>query len=102
MRRLLRERFVHNRDRMVAAAFFTAHLCVAWRERAARFVQRLVDGVVAITRATGGGSPAPAPTRVRTGVCAPERQTRPFDSDGAYAGGHVPEFSTPDNQLPLA
>jgi deoxyribodipyrimidine photolyase len=87
---------------MVAAGVFTEHLCVAWRERAACFVQRLVDGVVAITRVTGGGSPAPAPARVRTGVCAPVRQARPFDSVGAYAGGHVPEFGAPDNQLPLA
>jgi deoxyribodipyrimidine photolyase len=46
MRQLLRERFMHNRDRMVGD-FFTKHLSIHRHEDVARFAQHLVDGVFA-------------------------------------------------------
>jgi deoxyribodipyrimidine photo-lyase len=102
MRRLLRERFVHNRDRMVAADVLTEHLCIHWRERAARFAQHLIDGVFAINtgnwRWVAGAGTDTRPNR----RLSPERQALPFDSVGAYPRRHVPEFGTPDNQLPPA
>src|SRR5690606_32768427 len=43
-RQLLREGFVHNRARMVAASFLTKHLLVDYREGERHYMKHLVDG----------------------------------------------------------
>jgi deoxyribodipyrimidine photo-lyase len=102
MRQLLREGFMHNRARMVAADFLTKHLAVDWREGAAHFAQHLVDADLANNTGnwqwTAGTGTDPRPGR----RLSPERQARRFDPEGAYARRYVPELGTPDYQLSLA
>ncbi|WP_116245655.1 deoxyribodipyrimidine photo-lyase [Nocardiopsis sp. FIRDI 009] len=92
MRQLLREGFVHNRARMIAAAFLTRTLRVHWRAGADHFDAHLVDGDVADdygnwqwVAGTGNDTRPNRPFN-------PLRQARRFDPEGDYVRRHVPEL----------
>ena len=84
MRQLLREGFMHNRTRMITAAFLTRTLRVHWREGAAHFEDHLVDGDVADNHGNwqwvAGTGNDTRPNRAFN----PLRQARRFDPDGDY------------------
>jgi deoxyribodipyrimidine photo-lyase len=93
MRQLLREGFMHNRTRMITAAFLTRTLRVDWREGAEHFEDHLVDGDVADNHGNwqwvaGTGND----TRPNRGF-NPLRQARRFDPDGDYVRAYVPELA---------
>ncbi len=92
MRQLLREGFMHNRTRMITAAFLTRTLRVHWRAGAEHFHAHLVDGDVADdygnwqwVAGTGNDTRPNRPFN-------PLRQARRFDPEGDYVRRHVPEL----------
>ncbi|GAA1468986.1 DNA photolyase family protein [Nocardiopsis exhalans] len=93
MRQLLREGFMHNRTRMITAAFLTKTLLVHWREGAAHFDAHLTDGDVANEYGnwqwTAGTGNDTRPNRAFN----PSRQAKRFDPDGVYVRRHVPELA---------
>ncbi len=93
MRQLLEEGFMHNRARMITAAFLTRTLRVHWRHGVAHFDAHLYDGDVADDHGNwqwvaGTGND----TRPNRGF-NPLRQARRFDPDGAYVRRYVPELA---------
>ncbi|WP_304452189.1 deoxyribodipyrimidine photo-lyase [Nocardiopsis sp. YSL2] len=92
MRQLLREGFMHNRTRMITAAFLTRTLRVHWREGAAHFEDHLVDGDVADNHGNwqwvAGTGNDTRPNRAFN----PLRQARRFDPSGDYVRRYVPEL----------
>ncbi|GAB2521692.1 cryptochrome/photolyase family protein [Nocardiopsis aegyptia] len=93
MRQLLREGFMHNRTRMITAAFLTRTLRVHWREGAAHFEDHLVDGDVADNHGNwqwvAGTGNDTRPNRAFN----PLRQARRFDPGGDYVRRYVPELA---------
>lgn len=93
MRQLLREGFMHNRTRMITAAFLTRTLRVHWREGGAHFDAHLTDGDVANEYGnwqwTAGTGNDTRPNRAFN----PSRQARRFDPEGVYVRRHVPELA---------
>jgi deoxyribodipyrimidine photo-lyase len=95
MRQLLREGWMHNRVRMVAASFLVKHLHLDWRWGARWFMSRLVDGDVASNQhgwqwTAGTGTDAAPFHRIFN----PTLQAERFDPDGAYVHRYVAELST--------
>ncbi|MBE2998752.1 deoxyribodipyrimidine photo-lyase [Nocardiopsis sp. HNM0947] len=93
MRQLLDEGFMHNRARMITAAFLTRTLRVHWRHGVAHFDAHLYDGDVADDHGNwqwvaGTGND----TRPNRGF-NPLRQARRFDPEGVYVRRHVPELA---------
>lgn len=92
MRQLLREGYMHNRTRMITAAFLTKTLLVHWREGAAHFDAHLTDGDVANEYGnwqwTAGTGNDTRPNRAFN----PSRQARRFDPEGVYVRRYVPEL----------
>lgn len=93
MRQLLDEGFMHNRARMITAAFLTRILRVDWRHGVAHFDAHLYDGDVADDHGNwqwvaGTGND----TRPDRGF-NPLRQARRFDPDGVYVRRHIPELA---------
>ncbi|GHC95724.1 deoxyribodipyrimidine photo-lyase [Nocardiopsis terrae] len=93
MRQLLREGFMHNRTRMITAAFLTRTLRVHWREGAAHFDAHLTDGDVANeygnwqwVAGTGNDTRPNRPFN-------PSRQARRFDPGGVYVRRYVSELA---------
>jgi deoxyribodipyrimidine photo-lyase len=94
MRQLLHEGWMHNRARLLAAAFLTKTLYVDWRVGAAHFLEHLVDGDIANNQlnwqwAAGTGTDT-RPNRVLN----PVTQARKYDSRGDYVRRWVPELAT--------
>ncbi|MEU0237003.1 deoxyribodipyrimidine photo-lyase [Nocardiopsis sp. NPDC006198] len=93
MRQLLREGFVHNRARMITAAFLTRTLRVHWREGADHFFENLLDGDVANNYGNwqwvAGTGNDTRPNRSFN----PLRQARRFDPDGVYVRRYLPELA---------
>ncbi|MBR8741854.1 deoxyribodipyrimidine photo-lyase [Nocardiopsis sp. MG754419] len=93
MRQLLREGFMHNRTRMITAAFLTKTLLVHWREGAAHFDAHLVDGDVANDfgnwQWVAGTGNDTRPNRSFN----PSRQAKRFDPEGVYVRRYVPELA---------
>ena len=93
MRQLLREGFMHNRTRMITAAFLTKTLLVHWREGAAHFDAHLTDGDVANDYGNwqwvAGTGNDTRPNRAFN----PSRQARRFDPGGEYVRRYVPELA---------
>ncbi|WP_049579856.1 deoxyribodipyrimidine photo-lyase [Nocardiopsis sp. SBT366] len=93
MRQLLQEGFMHNRARMITAAFLTKTLLVHWREGAAHFDAHLTDGDVANEYGnwqwTAGTGNDTRPNRAFN----PSRQARRFDPEGVYVRRYVPELA---------
>ncbi|MEV2274619.1 deoxyribodipyrimidine photo-lyase [Nocardiopsis sp. NPDC049922] len=92
MRQLLREGFMHNRARMITAAFLTRTLHVHWKAGADHFHAHLVDGDVADNYGNwqwvAGTGNDTRPNRAFN----PLRQARRFDPEGDYVRRHVPEL----------
>ncbi|GAA1101937.1 deoxyribodipyrimidine photo-lyase [Nocardiopsis composta] len=93
MRQLLREGFMHNRARMLTAAFLTRGLRVHWRRGAEHFHDLLLDGDIADNHGNwqwvAGTGNDTRPNR-RTNLL---RQARRFDPDGTYVRRYLPELA---------
>ena len=92
MRQLRVEGFVHNRTRMLAAAYLTKELGVDWRIGAAHFADWLVDADVANNVGNwqwiaGTGNDTRPNRRFNL-----MRQARRHDPDGTYVRRYVPEL----------
>ncbi|WP_306365741.1 deoxyribodipyrimidine photo-lyase [Nocardiopsis sp. CC223A] len=93
MRQLLSEGFMHNRTRMITAAFLTRTLGIHWREGAEHFADHLLDGDVANNHGNwqwvAGTGNDTRPNRSFN----PLRQARRFDPEGVYVRRYVPELA---------
>jgi deoxyribodipyrimidine photo-lyase len=94
MRQLRAEGFMHNRARLITAAFLVKFLRIDWRLGAAHFWELLVDGDIANNAGNwqwvaGTGND----TRPNRGF-NPLRQAKRFDPKGEYVRRWVPELST--------
>jgi deoxyribodipyrimidine photo-lyase len=93
-RQLLREGFVHNRARMIAASFLVKDLRVDYRRGEAHYMKYLTDGDWAQNNAgwqwtAGCGFDAQPYFRVFN----PVAQSKKFDVTGAYVRRWVPELA---------
>lgn len=93
-RQLLREGFVHNRARMIAASFLTKHLLVHYAEGEAHYLKYLTDGDWAVNNmgwqwSAGCGVDAQPYFRVFN----PTSQGQRFDPEGLYVKRYLPELS---------
>ena len=93
MRQLRAEGFMHNRARLITAAFLVKYLRIDWRLGAAHFWELLVDGDIANNAGNwqwvaGTGND----TRPNRGF-NPIRQAKRFDPEGAYVRRWAPELS---------
>jgi len=94
MRQLRAEAYVHNRVRMVVAAFLTKDLLIDWREGYRWFRRRLVDHDPANDAggwqwAAGTGADAQPYFRIFN----PATQCERFDPEGEYVREYVPELA---------
>jgi deoxyribodipyrimidine photo-lyase len=92
MRQLREEGWMHNRARLITAAFLTRHLGIDWRLGVAWFFRRLLDGDVPNNSGNwqwtaGTGNDARPYRRFN-----PIRQALRFDPDGVYVRRYVPEL----------
>ncbi|MGA8114147.1 MAG: FAD-binding domain-containing protein, partial [Actinocatenispora sp.] len=96
MRQLAREGWMHNRARLLVAAFLTRQLGVHWTAGAEHFWDLLVDGDIANNAGNwqwvAGTGNDTRPNR-RFNLL---RQAHRFDPDGGYVRRHVPELSDVD------
>lgn len=93
-RQLLREGFVHNRARMIAASFLTKHQLIHYRYGEAHYLKYLTDGDWAQNNAgwqwsAGCGTDAQPYFRVFN----PTLQGEKFDPRGDYVRRYVPELA---------
>lgn len=92
MRQLRAEGWMHNRARLITAAFLTKHLGVDWRLGVQWFFRWLLDGDVPNNAGNwqwvAGTGHDPRPYRRFN----PVRQAHRFDPDGEYVRRYVPEL----------
>ncbi len=92
MRQLREEGWMHNRARLITAAFLTKHLGVDWRLGVSWFFRWLLDGDVPNNSGnwqwTAGTGNDTRPYRRFN----PIRQALRFDPDGVYVRRYVPEL----------
>ncbi len=93
MRQLASTGFLHNRARMLTAAFLTKHLLVDWRRGEEWFMKHLVDGDPAANNggwqwSAGTGTDAAPYFRIFN----PTLQGKRFDPEGAFVRRYVPEL----------
>jgi deoxyribodipyrimidine photo-lyase len=94
-RQLVREGFVHNRARMIAASFLTKHLLVTYQRGEAHYMKYLTDGDWASNNmgwqwSAGCGCDAQPYFRVFN----PVTQGQKFDPNGDYVRRWVPELAS--------
>jgi deoxyribodipyrimidine photo-lyase len=94
MRQLRAEGWMHNRARLITAAFLTKHLGVDWRPGLAWFFRWLIDGDVPNNSGNwqwvaGTGNDTRPYRRFN-----PIRQAQRFDPDGVYVRRYVPELKS--------
>ncbi len=94
MRQLAAEGWISNRARLVAASFLVKHLRLDWRLGERVFLERLVDGDVAVNNlnwqwAAGVGTDRAPYVRILN----PSLQGERFDPDGAWVRRWVPEVA---------
>jgi deoxyribodipyrimidine photo-lyase len=92
MRQLRAEGWMHNRARLITAAFLTKHLGLDWRHGVDWFFRRLLDGDVANNSGNwqwvaGSGNDTKPYRRFN-----PIRQAERFDPDGVYVRRYIPEL----------
>jgi deoxyribodipyrimidine photo-lyase len=92
MRQLRDEGWMHNRARLITAAFMTKHLNLDWRDGVRWFSRRLLDGDLANNSGNwqwvaGTGNDTRPYRRFN-----PIRQALRFDPDGTYVRRYVPEL----------
>ena len=94
MRQLVRTGWMHNRLRMLTAAFLSKHLLIDWRWGERFFMQHLIDGDFS---ANNGGWQWSASTGTDASpyfrIFNPVTQSRRFDADGAFIRQFVPELA---------
>ncbi|MDP9224611.1 MAG: DNA photolyase family protein [Actinomycetota bacterium] len=94
MRELAATGFMHNRARMIVASFLTKDLNIDWREGAAHFARRLLDGDVASNTGNwqwvAGTGVDSRPGRIFN----PTLQGRRYDPSGEYVRRWVPELGS--------
>lgn len=94
MKQLVQTGWMHNRLRMVTAAFLTKLLLVDWRKGEAFFMQHLLDGDYA---SNNGGWQWAASTGADAApyfrIFNPERQSERFDKEGNFIKKLLPELS---------
>jgi deoxyribodipyrimidine photo-lyase len=93
MRQLRAEGWMHNRARLITAAFLTKHLGVDWRLGVRWFFRWLLDGDVPNNSGNwqwvaGTGNDTRPYRRFN-----PIRQARRFDPDGVYVRRYLPELA---------
>ncbi|GAA4734632.1 cryptochrome/photolyase family protein [Phytohabitans rumicis] len=93
MRQLAAEGFLHNRARLITAAYLTKHLALDWREGARWYAERLLDADVANNCGNwqwvaGTGNDTKPYRRFN-----PVRQAHRFDPDGTYVRRWLPELA---------
>ncbi|MFI7596262.1 cryptochrome/photolyase family protein [Actinoplanes sp. NPDC049681] len=94
MRQLRAEGYMHNRARLITAAFLTKHLGLDWRDGVKWFFRWLNDGDVANNSGNwqwvaGTGNDTKPYRRFN-----PIRQAERFDPDGVYVRRYVPELTS--------
>jgi deoxyribodipyrimidine photo-lyase len=94
MRQLRAEGWMHNRARLITAAFLTKHLGLDWRHGVKWFFRWLLDGDVANNSGNwqwvaGTGNDTKPYRRFN-----PIRQAERFDPDGVYVRRYVPELTS--------
>jgi deoxyribodipyrimidine photo-lyase len=94
MRQLSSTGLMHNRARMVTAAFLTKHLLIDWRRGEEWFMRHLLDGDPAANNggwqwSAGTGTDAAPYFRIFN----PTLQGKRFDPEGAYVSRFVPELA---------
>lgn len=92
MRQLAAQGFMHNRARLITAAYLTRHLGLDWREGLRWYARHLVDADVANNAGNwqwvaGTGNDTRPGRRFN-----PLRQALRFDPDGTYVRRWVPEL----------
>jgi deoxyribodipyrimidine photo-lyase len=102
MRELATTGYMHNRVRMITAAFLTKNLLTDWRLGEAWFAEQLLDFDLASNNggwqwASGSGVDAAPYFRVFN----PQLQTEKFDPQYRYIRQWVPEFGTPAYPRPV-
>jgi deoxyribodipyrimidine photo-lyase len=99
MRQLLQTGWMHNRLRMVVAAFLTKLLLIDWRKGEQFFMQHLIDGDFA---SNNGGWQWAASTGADAApyfrIFNPLRQSERFDSAGIFIKKLIPELSSLDKK----
>jgi deoxyribodipyrimidine photo-lyase len=92
MRQLRAEGWMHNRARLITAAFLTKHLGLDWRHGVGWFFRWLIDGDVPNNSGNwqwvAGTGNDTRPYRKFN----PIRQAQRFDPDGVYVRRYVPEL----------
>ncbi|MBE1588416.1 cryptochrome/photolyase family protein [Nonomuraea angiospora] len=93
MRQLLAEGWMHNRARLITAAYLVRHLGLDWRDGVRHFFQHLLDGDVADNSGNwqwvAGTGNDTRPNRTFN----PLRQAKRYDPDGHYVRRYVPELA---------
>jgi deoxyribodipyrimidine photo-lyase len=94
MRQLRAEGWMHNRARLITAAFLTKHLGIDWRDGVQWFFRLLLDGDVANNSGNwqwvaGTGNDTKPYRRFN-----PIRQAERFDPNGVYVRRYVPELKS--------
>lgn len=100
MRQLNQTGFMHNRLRMIAAAFLIKDLDINWQWGEAYFAQQLLDFDLAANNggwqwASSTGCDAAQPFRIFN----PVLQSEKFDADGKFIKKYVPELSKLEAKL---
>ncbi len=99
MKQLVQTGWMHNRLRMIVAAFLTKLLLIDWRKGEAFFMQHLVDGDYA---SNNGGWQWAASTGADAApyfrIFNPERQSQRFDPEGKFIKKLLPELSCLDKK----
>lgn len=99
MKQLLQTGWMHNRLRMIVAAFLTKLLLIDWRKGEAFFMQHLVDGDYA---SNNGGWQWAASTGADAApyfrIFNPERQSERFDPEGKFIKKFLPELNALDKK----
>jgi deoxyribodipyrimidine photo-lyase len=98
MRQMRAEGWMHNRSRLITAAFLTKHLGIDWRPGVQWFFRWLLDGDVPNNSGNwqwvaGTGNDTRPYRRFN-----PIRQAERFDPDGVYVRRYVPELKGIDGR----
>jgi len=99
MKQLLQTGWMHNRLRMVVAAFLTKLLLIDWRKGEAFFMQHLIDADYA---SNNGGWQWAASTGADAApyfrIFNPQRQSERFDPEGVFIKRFLPELEGLDKK----
>ncbi len=99
MKQLIQTGWMHNRLRMIVAAFLTKLLLIDWRKGERFFMQHLIDGDYA---SNNGGWQWAASTGADAvpyfRIFNPTRQSERFDPEGKFIKKFLPELSSLDKK----